>query len=71
MSRKTTKQILEMVKEGVLDRDTLIIACLKYMSEADVEDMSYSEGFLDIDTDCDHEMQCDAPYCKHCGQTME
>ena len=38
--RKVTNQILEMVEDGVLDKDTVIMACLKYMSEDEVADMA-------------------------------
>jgi len=44
--RKVTNQILEMVEDGVLDKDTVIMACLKYMSEAEVADMARINGFL-------------------------
>lgn len=30
-----------MIEEGILDRDTVIMACVKYMSEADVADMMH------------------------------
>ena len=40
-TRKATNRILEMVEEGMLDRDYLIMACLKYMSEDDVADMAH------------------------------
>ncbi len=49
--RKTTNQLLEMVEEGSIDRDTLIRACLDYMSEADVADMAHAEGFIEGDDD--------------------
>ena len=39
MSRKYTNKLLEGSEEGVYDKDTVIMACVKYMSEADVEDM--------------------------------
>jgi len=39
MTRKYTNKLLEMVEEGLLDRDTVIMACVKYMSESDVQDM--------------------------------
>ena len=39
MVRKYTNKLLEMVEEGVVDKDQLIIACLSYMSEDDVESM--------------------------------
>jgi hypothetical protein len=42
MSREATNRILEMVGEGLIDRDGLIIACFKYMSEDDVRDMAHA-----------------------------
>ena len=47
MSRKVTNEILELVEEGVLDQATVILACLKYMSEDEVADMARDNGFLD------------------------
>ena len=50
--RDATNRILELVEEGMLDRDTVIMACLKYMSEDDVADMAHAnEFFLDEDED--------------------
>ena len=37
--RQATDKILEMVEEGILDKDMVIMSCLKYMSEDDVKDM--------------------------------
>ena len=48
--RKATDKILEMVDEGILDKDMVIMSCLKYMSEDDVADMAHcNEFFLDED----------------------
>ena len=47
MTREATTKILEMVEEGILDRDTVIMACLKYMSEDDVADMAHANEFFD------------------------
>ena len=47
MSRKVTNEILELIEEGVLDQATVILACLKYMSEDEVADMARDNGFLD------------------------
>jgi hypothetical protein len=47
MTRKYTNQLLEMIENGLLDRDDVIMACVKYMSESDVEDMMQSNGFLE------------------------
>ena len=46
MAREATNKILEMVEEGLLDRDTVIMACLKYMSEDDVADMAHDNEFF-------------------------
>ena len=51
MSREVTNKILEAVGEGALDRDTVIMACLKYMSEDEVADMAHINGFLDDEAD--------------------
>ena len=49
MTRKATNKILEMVEEGLLDRDTVIMACVKYMSEDEVFDMAILNDFLGED----------------------
>ncbi len=46
--RKVTNQILEMVEDGVLDKDTVIMACLKYMSEDEVANMARANGFTEL-----------------------
>jgi hypothetical protein len=46
MSRETTNKLLEMLDEGVLDARTLALACLKYMSEDEVEDMAKANEFV-------------------------
>lgn len=60
MSRKNTNRILEMVENGLLDKDYLISACLQYMSDSEVRDMAnsndieieeqYDPDLLDDDT---------------------
>lgn len=45
-TRKVTNRILEAVETGELDRDTVIMACLKYMSEDDVADMARANEFF-------------------------
>ena len=44
--REATNQILEMIEDGILDRDTVIMACLKYMSEDEVADMARANEFF-------------------------
>jgi len=56
MARKITNQLLKMVKEGSLNKDTLILACLIYMSEYEVQDMAERNNFIvykkDEEDDC-------------------
>ena len=51
MSREYSTILLQMVEEGMLDRDTVIMACVKYMSEDDVRDMMETNEFIEIDED--------------------
>ena len=46
MFREYTNAVLDAVEEGVLDKDQVILACLKYMSEDDVKDMVRCNDFL-------------------------
>lgn len=45
MSREYTNELLRLVEEGALDRDTVIMACVKYMSEDEVKDMMHANEF--------------------------
>lgn len=47
MAREITNKLLEMVDSEILDRDILIAACLKYMSEDEVHDMAELNEFLE------------------------
>ena len=53
--RKSTNKILEMIEEGILSRDEVIMACLKYMSEDDVTDMARDNEFFYYDVTYDEE----------------
>ena len=46
MTREATNKILDMIDEGILDRDTVIMACLKYMSEDEVADIAAINEFI-------------------------
>jgi hypothetical protein len=48
-TRQATNRILEMIKEGLLDRDTVITAAFRYMSEDDVADMAHCNGFFEYE----------------------
>ena len=41
MTRKATNKILELIEEGALSADHVVMCCLKYMSEAEVADMAH------------------------------
>jgi len=45
--RKYTNMLLEMIDDGLIDRDLVINACLKYMSEDDVQDMMEANEFIE------------------------
>ena len=55
MTRQATDKILEMVEEGILDKDTVIMSCLKYMSEDDVADMAHANEFFINEEEDDEE----------------
>ena len=45
--RSVSSKLLDMIYEGILDATTVVLACIKYMSEDDVADMATLNGFLD------------------------
>ena len=53
MTRQYTTKLIDMVVDGLLDRDTVIMACVKYMSEDDVKDMMESNEFINEETEND------------------
>lgn len=54
MTREITNKLLEMVDEGSINKNDLIIACLKWMSEDDVREMAEANEFI-MDEDEDDE----------------
>ena len=59
MTRQSTNKLLEMIEEGILDRDLVIMACVKYMSEDDVADMCHANEFFADDDDESEESEDD------------
>ena len=53
--RQATNKLLEMIEEGMLDRDSVILACVKYMSEDQVRDMCHMNEFFAGTEDEDEE----------------
>lgn len=58
MTRKYTNLILSMIEDGILDKDTLICACLNYMSESDVQDMAECNEFISSEEEEEEEDSC-------------
>ncbi len=46
MTREATNRLLEMVEEGILDKDNVILCCVNYMSEDEVADMCHMNDFF-------------------------
>jgi hypothetical protein len=57
--REYTNKLLEMVEEGLLDKDMVIMACMKYMSEDDVRGMMEANLFLEHEEDEDEDEEED------------
>jgi hypothetical protein len=45
-ARHYTNLLLERIEDGVYDKDQVVMACVKYMSEADVQDMMWHNEML-------------------------
>ena len=58
MSREYTSKLLDLIEDGMLDRDTVIMACVKYMSEDYVQDMMEMNEFI-VEQDEDDEPDVD------------
>ena len=53
MVRKNTNDLLEMIEKGILDITVVLQSALQYMTDDDVGDMAYQEGFFyDDDSTC-------------------
>lgn len=44
--RHYTNQLLEMIEQGLIEPEAVILACVKYMSESEVKDMMRVNEFL-------------------------
>ena len=49
MSRTYTNKLFELAENGVVSWESIAVSALRYMSEADVQDMAECEGFLEVD----------------------
>lgn len=55
MNREFTNKLWDMIDNGLLDKDTVITACLKYMSEDEVKDMMEMNEFIEEEEECEDE----------------
>lgn len=55
MTRPNTNKLLEMVEEGYLDKDQVILACVSYMTDDEVAEMCKMNEFFDTDEDEEEE----------------
>ena len=53
MSREYTNELLDLVEQGLLDKDAVILACVRYMSEQAVQDMMELNGFNEVEYEDD------------------
>lgn len=60
--RQATNKLLTMIEEEMLDRDTVISACVKYMSEDQVRDMCHMNEFFEGTEDEDEDPLNDFNY---------
>lgn len=58
-TREVTNKILDAVAEGLLDKDMVIMACLKYMSEDEVADMADANCFFEFEEEEEEEVLYD------------
>lgn len=56
MAREITNKLLEMVDEGLISKNDLIVACLKWMSEDDVREMAEANEFIWEDEDDEEDL---------------
>jgi hypothetical protein len=55
MTRQYTNQLIQMIEDGMIDAKKVAEACLSYMSEAEVEDLCISEGFIEEEEEEDED----------------
>ena len=55
MTREFSTKLLDMIDDGLLDKDTVIMACVKYMSEDEVRDMMFANDFVEDTDDWDED----------------
>ena len=46
-------RVIDLVDNGIVDAYALLMSCIAYMSEHEVEDMLHCDGYLEDDDDAD------------------
>lgn len=54
MNREYTNKLLAMVDDGMLDKDMVIMAFAKYMSESNIKDMMEANEMLEDEEEDDN-----------------
>ena len=54
-ARKNTNDLLQLIEEGYLTHEVVLLSALKWMSDDDVGEMAINEGFFFYDEDEDDE----------------
>ena len=49
MDREYTEKLMQALEEGMLDKDQVILACVKFMSEHQVQDMCEAKDLFPMD----------------------
>jgi hypothetical protein len=45
--REATNELIELCEQGIIQWESLALACLRYMSESEVADLAHCEGFIE------------------------
>jgi hypothetical protein len=48
-ARRVTRRLIEIADEGLIDWESLARDCMNYMSEHDVADMAYCNGYMETE----------------------
>lgn len=59
MSREATNKLLEMIEVGLLDPKDVVMMCVKFMSEDDVDEMCRINEVFDDEEEDDEDYDAD------------
>ena len=67
--RKNTEDLLQLIEEGYLTHETVLLSALKWMSDGEVGEMALYEGFFWGDED-EAEDDEELYHCNNCGSEV-